>query len=314
MVLPFCMGRGICYAGDMNILVLGGGKGSECEVSLRSSAEVQRALVELGHEVQFADPSSGDAAVRQAARNCDMVFPILHGQGGEDGVVQQLLEDIGKPYLGSDVAVSRLCFDKVQLKEVLVAHGILTPRSQVVTAQTFAQSELVKCAFVLKPVADGSSVGTMIVRDLPYDSQRASQLLATYGKMLLEELIVGVEVTVPVLDEVALPVIEIVPPLGKDFDYENKYNGATTELCPPHNVSLKLQEQAQRLAEQVHHFSGARHLSRTDMMIDAEGRIYVLEINTMPGMTTQSLFPKSAAAAGMPWTALVAKFVEMVLG
>ena len=298
----------------MNILVLGGGKGSECEVSLRSSAEVQRALVELGHEVQFADPSSGDAAVRQAARNCDMVFPILHGQGGEDGVVQQLLEDIGKPYLGSDVAVSRLCFDKVQLKEMLVAHGILTPRSQVVTAQTFAQSELVKCAFVFKPVADGSSVGTMIVRDLPYDSQRASQLLATYGKMLLEELIVGVEVTVPVLDEVALPVIEIVPPLGKDFDYENKYNGATTELCPPHNVSLKLQEQAQRLAEQVHHFSGARHLSRTDMMIDAEGRIYVLEINTMPGMTTQSLFPKSAAAAGMPWTALVAKFVEMVLG
>jgi D-alanine-D-alanine ligase len=296
----------------MKLLVLGGGNGSEREVSLRSSAAVAQALTKLGHDVRVADPKDGAAAIRQAARDCDMVFPVLHGQGGEDGTVQQLLEDIGKPYLGSDVAASQLCFDKAALKAVLVAHGILTPRSQVVTAQTFAQSKLTGAAFVLKPIADGSSVGTMIVRELPYDRQRSSDLLAAYGTMLLEELIVGDEITVPVLGDTALPVIEIVPPSGKDFDYENKYNGATAELCPPRNVSARLQEQAQRLAEQVHSLSGARHLSRTDMMIDAAGRIYVLEINTMPGMTTQSLLPKSAAAAGLPWTALVAKFVEMV--
>ncbi|GAC1369308.1 MAG: D-alanine--D-alanine ligase [Candidatus Saccharimonadales bacterium] len=295
----------------MNILVLGGGNSSEREVSLRSSAAVRAALEANGHEVEMLDPAQGEQAVRAGSERNDLIFPILHGTGGEDGTIQRLLESIGKPYLGSDAAASELCFDKARLKAVLAKNDILTPRGEVVTAETFETSELAKAPFVLKPVADGSSVGTMIVRQLPYSRALAAELLGRYGEMLLEEMIAGTEITVPVLGKTALPVIEIIPPQGKEFDYENKYNGATSELCPPLHVSAKLQTRAQRLAEQVHAASGARHISRTDMIITPDGKIYVLEINTLPGMTATSLLPRSAAAAGMDWSALAARLVEL---
>jgi D-alanine-D-alanine ligase len=295
----------------MKILVLGGGNSSEREVSLRSSLAVKQALIEAGFDVDTADPADGTEAVLAAAERCDLVFPILHGTGGEDGAIQRLLDDTGKPYLGSGAAASELCFDKARLKDVLVENDILTPKSELVTAESFARSPLINQPFVLKPVADGSSVGTMIVEALPYDSDQAMNLLEQYGRMLLEEMIIGTEITVPVLGETALPVIEIVPPEGKVFDYENKYNGATSELCPPLHVSAELQERAQRLAERVHTVSGARHLSRTDMIITETGAIYVLEINTLPGMTITSLFPKAAAVAGMDWKQLAAKLVAL---
>lgn len=295
----------------MKILVLGGGNSSEREVSLRSSLAVRQALVAAGYAVQTADPADGDPAVVAAAQDSDVIFPILHGTGGEDGKIQRLLDSTGKPYLGSGAAASELCFDKARLKAVLIKNGLLTPKSEIVTSGTLADSPLVKRPFVLKPVADGSSVGTMIVKSLPYDFNRANELLAHYGQMLLEEMIIGTEITVPVLGETALPVIEIVPPAGKDFDYENKYNGATSELCPPENVSPDLQMRAQKLAEKVHAASGARHLSRTDMIIDANENIYILEINTLPGMTQTSLFPKSAAVAGLDWPSLAKKLVEL---
>jgi D-alanine-D-alanine ligase len=295
----------------MKILLLGGGAGPEREVSLRSAAAIRDGLDDLGYDVVVADPADGDSAVKQAAAQCDVILPILHGVGGEDGSLQKVLDETGKPYLGSGVAVSELCFDKERLKDLLRRNDILTPKSAVVTAASFNKSDLIRAPFVLKPIADGSSMGMMIVRELPFDADKAAELLARYGKMLLEELIVGIEITVGVLGDKALPVIEIVPPTGGEFDYENKYNGDTKELCPPQNVSAELQEQAQRLAERIHTLAGARHLSRTDMMIDKAGTIYVLEINTLPGMTSQSLFPKSAAAAGISWPKLVAKFVEM---
>ncbi|HVQ44440.1 MAG TPA: D-alanine--D-alanine ligase [Candidatus Saccharimonadia bacterium] len=296
----------------MNVLVLGGGTGAEKEVSLRSAAAVCDALTDLGHHVRQVDPAEGDATVLKAAAATDLVFPMLHGTGGEDGVIQRLLDTTGKPYLGSGAAASALCFDKARFKDLLEANDILTPQSEVVTAEAFEESKLVQAPFVLKPVAEGSSVGMMLTRELPYDQAKAHDLFHEHKTMLLEELIVGPEITVPVLGSKALPVIEIVPPSGKEFDYENKYNGATAELCPPRSVSPERQEQAQRLAERVHALSGARHLSRIDMMIDAEEKLYVLELNTMPGMTAQSLFPKSAAVAGLAWNELVKTFVDLV--
>ena len=298
----------------MRILVLGGGDGPERDVSLRSAAAVRDGLTDSVHDVRFCDPANGEAALRLAVRQCDLIFPILHGVGGEDGSIQRLLDDIGKPYLGSGAAVSELCFDKPRLKQLLVKNGISTPKSEVVTAKTFNHSELARAPFVLKPIGGGSSLGTMIARKKPFDLDTAQGLLEKYSEMLLEELITGDEVTVPVLGDSALPVIEIVAPEGKEFDYENKYNGATSELCPPRNVSVELQTRAQRLAEQVHSLSGAKHLSRTDIMIDKTGALYVLEINTMPGMTAQSLFPKSAAQAGLAWTTLMERLVEMAQG
>jgi D-alanine-D-alanine ligase len=295
----------------MKILVLGGGNSPEREVSLRSAAAVREALVELGHEVVAVDPGDGMDTVKAAARECELALPILHGTGGEDGSIQRVLEEAGVPYLGAGVAASELCFDKARLKDLLVAHDILTPQSEMVDATTFERSELVKRPFVLKPNDGGSSVDMLLARKLPFDAERARELLERYGTMLLEELIEGVEITVPVLGAKALPVIEIVPPEGGEFDYENKYNGKTAEICPAESLSAEQQKQAQRLAERVHELAGVRHVSRTDIMMTGDGQMYVLEINTIPGMTAQSLLPKSAAAAGMSWVQLVARLVEL---
>jgi D-alanine-D-alanine ligase len=131
--------------------------------------------------------------------------------------------------------------------------------------------------------------------------------------MLLEELIEGVEITVPVLGDKALPVVEIIPPVGGEFDYENKYNGATQELCPPPHVSAEKQKEAQSVAERIHKEVGARHISRTDLILDKNGKLWVLEINTMPGLSDQSLTPLAAKAAGMDMQQLVQKFLQMAI-
>lgn len=267
--------------------------------------------MELGHDVTFIDRREDDQAIIEAAASCDMVFPILHGAGGEDGTIQRLLDRTGKPYLGSGAEASALCFDKAKLIDVISQVGVRTPAGELVTAETLTKSTLVNSPFVLKPVADGSTVGCYIARQLPYDEAKVMDLLNRYGAMLLEELVIGTELTVPVLGTKALPVIEIVPPQGEEFDYENKYNGATAELCPPQHIDEASQRAAQKLAEKVHELAGARHLSRTDMMLRPDGKLVVLEINTMPGMTSQSLYPKSAAVAGYSWTKLLSEFIRL---
>ena len=297
----------------MKILVISGGGGSEREVSLRSAEIVRMALAELGHEVGFIDLNEGEAAVLAAAAAAELVLPIVHGTDGEDGSLQELLDRSNTPYLGSNAAVSRLCFDKVQFKALLSQNGILVPDGEVVTAATFGQSRLARAPFVLKPIAEGSSVGVMVARSLPFDGARAAELLARYDRMLVEELIVGVEITVPVLGDEALPVVEILPPEGQEFDYANKYNGASRELCPAVSLDEATQGRARALALRVHELAGVRHLSRTDMIVTHEGGVYVLEINTMPGLTAQSLLPRSAAVAGLDFVELVERLVELAV-
>ncbi|HEY6736376.1 MAG TPA: D-alanine--D-alanine ligase [Candidatus Saccharimonadia bacterium] len=296
----------------MTILVLGGGNGSERGVSLRSSAAVREALHELGHTVTAGDPRDGEAAVVAAARAADLVFPILHGVGGEDGTVQRWLDAAGRPYLGSDAAASELCFNKQRLLDRAARHGIAVPAGGVVTRAEFAASELKDAPFVLKPVADGSTIGCLIVRSMPYDQRRVRELFKQYGQMILEELVEGIELTVPVLGDKALPVIEIIPPAGQEFDFDNKYNGATAELCPPQHVPAEAQHRAQQLAENVHQLAGCRHLSRTDMILRPDGQLVLLEINTLPGLTNQSLYPRSANVAGLSFGQLIDRFVAML--
>lgn len=136
--------------------------------------------------------------------------------------------------------------------------------------------------------------------------------LRRHKEMLIEELIDGAEITVGVLNNEALPVVEIIPPKDQEFDYENKYNGATQELCPPENISAGVQTRAQALAVEVHAITQCRHLSRTDMMIDADGELYVIDTNTIPGLTDQSLYPKAASAAGYSWKKLIDTFLTYI--
>lgn len=296
----------------MNILVIGGGTSDEREVSIRSAAAVREALTDLGHTVSYIDSftSSTNYIVSVAKKNA-LVFPILHGRGGEDGRLQQLFEDAGVRYLGSTPIACQQTFDKVRFKNILRENNLPTPKSEVVDEKAFSESRLTNKPFVLKPISGGSSIDTFIARKLPHDSMAMTPAFKKYGHMLLEELIEGDEITVGILGNTALPVIEIIPPMGGEFDYENKYNGATSELCPPQNVSEDLQAQAQDLALKIHQLTDCRHLSRTDFMINKQGNLFAIDCNTIPGLTTQSLFPKAAKTAGLSWNQLVGKFIEL---
>ncbi len=297
----------------MQYLVLGGGISPEKDVSARSAAAVHHALKELGHTVSYLDPSQVSLEeIIRLGKESDGVFPILHGVGGEDGDIQAYLEREGIPYFGPSLAACLATFDKADFKRILEKEGIPTPRWNVISANQLEDEPLTKKAFVLKPISGGSSIDTFIIRSLPFDSAPLLEALSRYETMLIEEFIEGTEITVGILDDTALPVVEIIPPENQEFDYENKYNGATQELCPPKHVSQELQAKAQTLALSTHQVTHCRHLSRTDILISRDGELYVIDTNTIPGLTNQSLFPKAGAAAGYNWLSLVERFTQLV--
>lgn len=299
-------------AEEEKILVLGGGDSPEREVSLRSAKAVAKAARDAGFMVEEKDPAAGLGFLDNLPKNT-IILPILHGVGGEDGSLQEELEERKLPFLGAGSKSSAKCFDKWQTREALEAADLPIPKGLLVTKVTYQNYTLSKLPHVLKVRHGGSSIGTLIVRDPARVSQdEVNKLFELENEAVLEDLIEGTEVTVPVLDQTALPVIEIVPPEGLEFDYENKYNGLTAEICPPQSVSAELQAKAQQLSEQVHKVMGCRHLSRVDIMLDRRDNPFILEINTIPGLTDQSLYPKSAAVAGLSMPQLVKKFTELV--
>ncbi len=297
-------------------LVLRGGRSGEREVSLRSAEQVGKSLQQAGYDVTYADPADEDFDLETLAARMDIVMPIIHGADGEDGFMQRQLEAMRKPFLGSGSEACELTFDKALYHDLLAEYGVLMADGEVVNYAKFKRSDLRDAPYVLKPINGGSSVDTVILHDLAKEPNEAyfADLFARHGEMILEQLIEGQELTVGVLGDKALPVILIVPPADEEFDYENKYNGKTQEIVNPLQVPPQVQERAQDLALRLHRLTGCRHLSRTDMIVTAEGTLYVLETNTIPGMTAQSLFPKAAAAAGYDMTALVQYFLEMARG
>lgn len=296
----------------MKILVLGGGDSVEREVSLRSAKYVASAAVEAGFEVQVLDPANGLNFLDSLSRD-DIVFPILHGKGGEDGILQAELEKRNLPFLGSDSQSSADCFDKWQTLLKLKAAGIPIAKGALVTEQTYSNHLLVTKPHVLKVLRGGSSIGTLIVRDPgSIDPQEIQKLFELDDEAVIEELIEGVEITVPIFDQSALPIIEIRPPDGQEFDYENKYNGQSGELCPPPSLNEQQIAKANQISEAVHKTMNCRHFSRVDLIMHPDNTFVVLEINTIPGMTDQSLYPKSAAVAGLSMPDLIKRFVDLV--
>jgi D-alanine-D-alanine ligase len=292
----------------MNIVVLAGGTSGEREVSLRSGAAVAKALETKGHVVTMVDPKDGLDALGEP----DVVFPALHGAGGEDGTVQAELEKRNIACVGADSVASALCFDKWAYRIKLQEAGLPVAKGEMVTAQSFDESPLAQKPYVLKPVDGGSTIDTFIVRDpATANKKEINEALGRYDEMLLEELIEGVEITVAVLGQTPLTPVEIIPPEGGEFDYENKYNGKTRELCPPKHVDDTAQYQAKGLALKAHDLTSCQDLSRTDFIIRNDGSPVILETNTLPGMTDQSLYPKAAAASGIPFADLVDQLVKM---
>lgn len=296
----------------MKILILGGDNSPEREVSLRSAKAVAKAARTAGFDVVEADPKDGLEFLDKLPQDT-IVFPILHGAGGEDGVIQKELEARNLPFLGSDSKSSGDCFDKWTTRLKLQSAGIQMPKGSLVDKENYKNDELYQMPHVLKVNKGGSSIGTMVVRNTDQiDQTKVDEIFKLDKQAVIEQLIEGKEVTVPILGNSALPVIEIIPPTDGEFDYENKYNGQSAELCPPENVSEEVQKNVQKIAEQVHSVMGCRHLSRVDIMLDKQNYPFVLEINTIPGLTDQSLFPKSAKQAGIDMPGLIKRFVGMV--
>lgn len=296
---------------SIRVAVLAGGTSDERAVSHRSGEAVAVALTGLGYSAAVVDITSSDIS-KLDLTTYDVAFPVLHGKDGEDGVIQRQLETQHIPYVGSDSDASLLCFDKQSYREFLRRQNLPIARGEYVEKDDFWNSQLITKPYVLKPIDGGSSIDTLIAHDPNSVSKETVEgIFSRHKSMLLEELIEGVEITVGVLDTQALPVIEIIPPVGKEFDYENKYNGATQELCPPKNLSATVQQLAQQIAVQIHQITDCRHYSRTDMIVRPDDSIVVLETNTLPGMTDESLFPKAAAVAGLPMPQLVDRLVQL---
>ncbi len=296
----------------MRILILTGGTSNEREISLLSAKNTELALIKAGYNVKTVDIAEKSFDLQKEAQKIDIVLPIIHGEGGEDGQIQKEIEKHKLPFLGTGSDASAIAFDKVAFKERMAEHGILTPNWQIVDRDSFADSGLIRNPYVLKPIKGGSSIDTFIVQNPGRQVTYFDDAFKKYGELLLEELIIGQEITVSVLGTKALPVILIIPPDGEEFDYENKYNGKTKELVEPEMLDPNSSIEAKRLAEKIHSLANLEHISRTDMIISSDGAIYVLEANTMPGLTAESLFPKAAKAEGMSMSDLVKKLVDII--
>ncbi len=291
------------------IVVMLGGRSAECDVSLRSGAAVARALRARGHRVHEVDPADGRWSLPPGT---EAVFLALHGTYGEDGAVQAELEALGVPYTGCDAAASRLAFDKVESKRRFEQAGVRTPRHLVVRAAAAPFPADWSPPLVVKPVRQGSSVGLTFVEQQPEWPAALARALSHDAEVLVEERILGRELTVGVLGDATLPVVEIRPRQG-GYDYRNKYTVGATEYFCPARISAPTTREVQAAAWRAFQAVGGRDYSRVDVMLDAAERPWVLEVNTLPGMTETSLFPKAAAVAGLEFGALCERMIDLAL-
>jgi D-alanine-D-alanine ligase len=292
------------------IAVLMGGPGSEREVSLASGRGVAKALESLAARVISVDVKGPDFEIPEPV---DIAFNIIHGTFGEDGQVQQILEQRGIPYTGEGIEGSRVAFDKIETKQRFLECGIPTAAFEIITPDQLPSLPL---PYVVKAPRQGSTVGVYIVRE---ESQIAPAIKGASeydDRLLIEQFIAGDELTVGIVGDTALPIILIKPKEGF-YDFKNKYpflnpqaGGGADHYCPaplPEKVTRLIQE----IARAAHGSLGLEVYSRVDFILTKEGDPYVLEINTIPGMTEASLLPEAAAAAGISYAELCKQIIHL---
>ena len=297
------------------IAVLLGGTSAEREVSLQSGKAVLEALLNQGYNAHPVDPKEYPVA-NLKNDGFDRVFNILHGRGGEDGTVQGLLEQIGLPYTGCGVMASALTMDKMRTKMLWKAFGLPVAEMEVVTRETFnnLNSEEVVARLglplMVKPSLEGSSVGLTKVKTVEALKSAVEFALKFDNTILIEEWLAGDELTVPVLDGKVLPAIRIVPE-GEFYDYQAKYISDNTQYFCPAGLTPEREQELELLVKRAYDAVGCRGWSRIDVMCDSQGNFRLVEVNTNPGMTSHSLFPKSAATVGISFEQLVVKILEL---
>ncbi|MDR0967182.1 MAG: D-alanine--D-alanine ligase [Myxococcales bacterium] len=288
--------------------VLMGGLSAEREVSLRTGKACGDALSSLGYVVRSIDVQR-DVAARLVAEGIELAFVALHGRYGEDGCIQGLLESMAIPYTGSGVLASAMGMDKVVSKHLFASHGLPIARdvvlrnpSDLVTFRGAADLPFALPA-VIKPSSEGSSVGVTIARDEAELVAAVGKAAALKGDILIEQFIQGREIQAAVLDGEALGAIEIVPASGF-YDYAAKYEVNTTRYLFPAPIPSDQYERACQLSLDAHQALGCSGATRSDMILAPDGQLYLLELNTLPGMTATSLLPKIAAGKGIDFPAL----------
>jgi D-alanine-D-alanine ligase len=305
---------------DLHVVVLMGGWSAEREVSLTSGAGVAEALRERGWtNVTTVDMDRNIASVLQGLRP-DVVFNALHGTPGEDGTVQGMLDLMQIPYTHSGCTTSAIAIDKELTKAVLVPHGIRMPKGKMVASASLYERDPIARPYVLKPVNEGSSVGVAIVTEegnygKPISSKAEGPWLH-FERLLAEPFIKGRELTVAVLGGEALCVTELQPKAGF-YDYDAKYtDGLTTHICPA-EIPASIAKAMMDMAAAAHRLLGCKGASRSDFRWDdelGEAGIYLIEINTQPGMTPLSLVPEQARQQGISYGELVEQLIAEALG
>lgn len=312
----------------LNIAVLMGGKSSEYEISLDTGQNVLEYLDSKKYRVtSIIITKKGDwlvggrkKPIYQALRHIDVVFNAMHGEFGEDGKIQGLLECHGVPYTGSGVLASALGMDKPRSYELFKSCGLTTPRNIIIDKKYFYRganadnyAELMRKLskkLVVKPSCLGSSVGISIVSNKKDLKKAINKAMEKCNEVIIEEFIEGLEVTCGIIENIkkkkyfALPLTEITPPDGRFFDYEVKYDGSTQEITPA-RINKNLTSTIQEQAIQAHQSLGCRGYSRVDFILKNNKIPYILEVNTLPGLTSESLLPKAAKSAGIEFSKLL---------
>jgi len=292
------------------IAVLMGGPGSEREVSLATGRGVAKALRSLGVDVVEIDVRDEEF---QLPNDADLAFITIHGTFGEDGQLQRILERRGIAYTGDGVTASEIAFDKIQTKQKFQEHGVTTPPWEVIHP---GQRPTFPLPIVVKPARQGSTVGVVIVKN-ESELESAMTEAAKYDReLLIEKFVSGRELTIGILGDQALPILEIIPK-GGFYDFNNKYpflnpqaGGGAEHVCPA-NIDADKAKEIQQLALRAFRAAGLQVYARVDAILSDNGQPYILEVNNIPGMTEASLLPEAAAAAGISYPALCTRIIAL---
>jgi D-alanine-D-alanine ligase len=330
----------------MRVAVLFGGTSAERDVSIASGAQVMKALREAGHDVIAVDTARGTlgpaeeqrlltagvapappreeelAVIRAGAsplpaaselRGIDVVFLTLHGGTGEDGHIQALLDLAGTAYVGSGLRASAVAMDKDFSKRLFRAAGVPTANWLMTPASADEVAREVGYPVVVKPNQQGSTVGLTVVRRPEELDAAIQEALRHDDEVMLEAFVAGRELTVGILDDQALAVGEIIPRRGEIFDYESKYQHGGADEIFPADLTDEQTREVRELGQRAHRALKLEGFSRVDFRMDAEGGLWCLEVNTLPGMTSTSLLPQSAAAAGIPFPELCDRICRLAV-
>lgn len=318
---------------DKRIAVLMGGASSEREISMRSGKAVFKALQELGYNAMGIDISTGDIQSSELSNSkshiiachpatlCNLLkdkmvevaLIALHGGYGENGGIQGLLEVMGISYAGSSILASALAMDKETSKKVFIYHGIPVPQFAIITSSdlTTHNPELAgfEMPWVIKPATEGSSIGISIVKDKPSAMEAIKNALTFGQRVLIEKHISGKEIHVGILNNTVLGSVEVRPKL-EFYSYEAKYTEGLTEYILPPDIQTEILEKAENTALSAHKALGCKGVTRVDLLVDSQNNPFVLEVNTIPGMTETSLIPKIARHTGMDFKRLVQEILR----